>query len=181
MTLARACVALCVAVSTPVFGSDGKLELDPSKTSISWQAVGTPGFLKIDGKGGTAGGALVVAGGKVSGTVKGQLAKMTTGMGLRDKHMHEKYLETGKNPEATLVLDGVDYAEGKPQAFCGQLTLKAETFKVCGNYTYAPADGKLEVTFKASLANYPSVGVPSWAGVTVADTVDVRVDGVVKR
>jgi polyisoprenoid-binding protein YceI len=92
----------------------------------------------------------------------------------RNKHMREKYLEVEKFPKAKLVLDRTV----KPsEAFdwSGQLTIKKETKPVKGKATIK--DGVLTATFTISLADYPSIGVPSWLGVTVAKNVEVTVKG----
>lgn len=142
-----------------------------------WQAVGEPGFLKINGEGGQVFGSAEQAGdNKVTGVFTVKLANYTTGMGLRDEHMKTKYLEIAKFPEATLKLKPwVPTASDSP--FTGDLTLKGVTKPVTGVASFA--DGKFKATFKVVTADYP-IGVPSHLGVTMAKDVTVTVEGTAK-
>jgi polyisoprenoid-binding protein YceI len=144
--------------------------------TADWTAVGNPGFLRITGEGGTVTGEATEAGGKVSGTFKVKLADYTTGMGLRDSHMKDKYLEVAKYPEAVLVLDPV--IAGPSFVWGGKLTLKGVTKPVTGKASYT--GGKLKAFFTVNIKDFPSIGVPSHLGVTVANTVDVEVMADVK-
>lgn len=71
----------------------------------------------------TVGGCVIegtpkVEGGKVSGEFTVDTTKLDGG--VRNEHMHEKYLETKKFPKATLKLDPMPEAGGP---FTGKLTL----------------------------------------------------------
>jgi polyisoprenoid-binding protein YceI len=144
----------------------------------TWQAVGTPGFLRINGEGGTVNGDVVKGpDGKVTGVFKVKLSDYKTGMDLRDTHMKDKYLEVAKFPYATLKLESVAPTEAE-FAWTGTLELKGETKPVKGTATVK--EGKLSASFAITIKDYPSIGVPAHLGVTVADKVTVVVEGEVK-
>lgn len=145
---------------------------------VTWQAKSTSGVVKIDGEGGKAEGLVEVKDGKASGTLTCDLAAFTTGIDLRDKHMKEKYLDVAKYPKATLKLDPVAPSKGQ-FAWTGALTLKGETKPVHG---MASVDGEdLWARFTVSLADYPSIGIPEWLGVTIAKEVVVTVKAKAKK
>lgn len=142
-----------------------------------FQAASTSGLVKIDGEGATVTGSVSVVDGKASGTIEADLSKVTTGMGLRDKHMHEKYLATHKTAKASLKL-----TSATPSAefdWSGELTLKGETKPVHGKAKFNGDSLWAEFTFP--LTDFPAIGVPEWAGVTVAKDVTVRVNAKVKK
>ena len=143
----------------------------PVTGSVTWEAKGNPGLVKIDATGGKPTGTLTVDGGKASGTVECAMADFTTGIDKRDEHAKTKYLEVDKYPKATFVLDPVPTTGN--QAFQGKLTLKGVTKPVIGHAHFnSPTD--VEATFTISLDDY-NVGVPSFMGVTVAKDVTVTV------
>ena len=144
---------------------------DSKENAITWTAVGNPGFLRINGEGGKAAGELMIDGDYVSGTISAPLDMFTTGMGLRDRHMKEKYLDVKGHPEALLKLEKMRIAPSF--SFKGDLTIKGTTKPIEGQGTYE--NGKVACDFKVNLDDYPEVGVPSWLGVTMAREVDVNV------
>lgn len=152
------------------------------KGTATFLAVGRPSLLKIKGEGaGLKGDGKLESKGSeslVSGTFKFELKTLKTGMGLRDKHMNEKYLQTDKYPEATLALAPTALTLGKEGPFEGDLTLKGVTKKVKGKAVVTQAaDGVLKVKaeFPIKLTDY-KVGIPSFAGITVAEDVDVTTE-----
>lgn len=140
-------------------------------SDVTFLAVGSPGFLEIEGTDGklTVGDA-TIEGSIVKGTLKVKLDDMTTDMDLRDRHMKTKYLETAKYPWAVLKLDPTDLKSGK---FSGTLTLKGQTKKVTGKL--GVTGGQISASFSISMEDFPAIGVPSWLGVTVADEVQIVV------
>lgn len=147
------------------------------KGKVQWQAVGTPGFLKINAEGGEFKGH-VEAGkdGKVSGQFTCALAFFKTGIDLRDEHMRDRYLEVQKHPEAKLKLDPWTPTSGESE-WTGTLTLKGVTRPVKGVANYV--EGHLIASFVVNVSDYP-IGVPSYLGVTMAKEVTVTVEGDVK-
>ena len=142
--------------------------LQDKKNSVTWVATGYPSLLKIEAEGGKVHGSGEIKDGMVSGTFWSALDEYDTGMDLRNKHMREKYLDTAKYPKAKLVLDPV---KADSKKFSGMLEIKdtkkpvSGDFKVEGNSIWAK--------FRINITDYPSIGVPSYLGITVGDHVDI--------
>jgi polyisoprenoid-binding protein YceI len=157
----------------------------PGVTLAAWQATQPnvtftctgPGGLRIEGKGtemqvSDRADALVV-------TVP--LAKISTGIDLRDGHMHGKYLESAKYPTAELVVpraglkfpaDGATVNASAP----GTMTLHGQSKPVNFHYkatrqgkTYA-VQGEVHVDMR----DY-GIATPSYLGITVKPQVEVAV------
>jgi len=147
---------------------------------VSFVAVGKPGFLKIKGDGAKLRGKASLDQNKISGEFEVDLSPLTTGIDLRDEHMKEKYLETGKFPTAKLRLDPISY-DGVVSTidtdFSGYLTIKGTEKPISGKFT---AQGLLganvegTANFEIKMSDFP-IGVPSHLGVTVAESVKVSV------
>lgn len=140
--------------------------------SVDFHAVGSPGFLHIDGSGATAAGETWKAkDGTVTGHFVADLTGFKTGIGLRDKHMHEKYLESNKWKDAFFDLDSWTPTE-KPSQFGGKLRIKEMSKQVFGTASW---DGKtLRADFEIELDDFP-IEVPRHLGITVAKTVTVEI------
>jgi polyisoprenoid-binding protein YceI len=167
---------LALVLAFPAMAKTWTPKSSPNK--VEWTAVGSPGFLRINGFGGKVRGMLVDKSGMVSGRVWVDLSKYTTGSGTRDEHMHEKYLETGKFPKAVLDLNPVSFAEGS-RNFTGSLKIKGKSKLVAGVISFHHGQGysaHIKAKFDVSIPDYPSIGVPSWLGITVANKVEVTVD-----
>lgn len=114
-------------------------------------------------------------------TVAVPLTGLQTGIGLRDKHMKEKYLEVGKYPNAELKVarDALRFpaAGGKVSADAqGDLTIHGHTKHVSFHYD-AKAAGKgfdVDGTVHVKIPDY-AIDVPNYLGVTVKPDVDVEV------
>lgn len=76
------------------------------------------GILEFTGTGCVITGTPKAEGGKISGEFSVDMTKLDAG--IRNEHMHDKYLETKKFPKATLKLDPMPEAGGE---FTGKLTL----------------------------------------------------------
>lgn len=177
-------IGFAAAVMTPALSYGGTWTIDSANSRAGFVAIGSPGFLRITGEGGHVSGnatSTTPSGAKeqVTGTFEVNLSELTTGMSLRDRHMKEKYLETGKFPVATLTIDALSLpADSSEQSseFTGMLTLKGVTKKITGQAKLARISTgiKVDANFAVNLNDYP-VGVPSWLGVTVAEKVDIEV------
>lgn len=164
-----------------------------ASAAVSWSTAGSA-KVSFSGKG--------PAGFKLVGTTeelvledKGEqlLAKvpldtLKTGIDLRDRHMREKYLETGKFPFATLVVDKATLklpeadgqtvqAKGK-----GQFTVHGVTREQAFAYTAQRAGGvdQITATFRTNFRDH-GVSVPSYLGITVKPEIDVEVSFGLKR
>lgn len=159
----------------------------------SFLAIGNPSAIRIDGKGegpqGTfeakeKGDALVL-----SGQLKVSLKSYDTGIGLRDRHMKDKYLEVGKFEDAVLTIKEVSVPRSAltketetKLAFSGTLGLHGMQKNVQGDFTVKPgADGiKINAGFQIKLSDY-GINIPSFAGITVADQVEVNATSNIER
>jgi polyisoprenoid-binding protein YceI len=118
------------------------------------------------------------------GTLAVDLRTLDTGIGLRNEHLRDRYLEVGKGAEfaaATLTGIGVvgldpEAPEGKG-AFSASLTLHGVTKAVTGSVDVRRANTgslKVKALFPVALADY-GIPVPRYLGVGVKDTVQVQV------
>lgn len=108
------------------------------------------------------------------------LDSLKTGIELRDKHMTEKYLETGKYPKATLTLDKSQLVlpasgnqKGKLKA---KLKIRNTSKEVPVKYEIrATKSGyQIKATMEVDYRDY-GIEVPSYLGVTVKPDLDVEV------
>ena len=159
-----------------------KIVSDGSKADFL--AIGNPSALRIKGEGGVPQGELTGDENQITGTIEVPLAPITTGIGMRDRHMKEKYLEVEKFPKAILTikkmklpanslkgdftLDQVSYdgeieihGVKKPMQGVAKLERKGNTITT-------------ESGFKAKVSDF-GISIPSFAKITMADEVDVKV------
>jgi len=166
---------ILAAPASAAFSSNGDAR-------ISFKATG-PAGLSFEGKGRSV--SLKDAGSNVVVTVK--VDGLVTGIDLRDRHMKEKYLESGKYPVATLEVDKskLHFPEGSAVngAADGKLTLHGVTknvrvsYRADGDSKHANVEGKMRINMKDF-----KIEVPSYLGVTVKPNVDIEVKlGVVNK
>jgi polyisoprenoid-binding protein YceI len=146
----------------------------PTETKVGFLASG-PAGLKIEGT--TPDLTVADANGNLQLTVP--LANLSTGIGLRDKHMKEKYLEVPKFPSAVLTVargalklpaNGEQVELDVP----GTLQLHGTTKPVTVHYD-AKADAAgfaAHGKFHINMNDY-GIQVPTYLGVTVKPDVDV--------
>lgn len=156
--------------------------VEPKPNDVTFTVVGQPGFLKINGEGGHLDGSLVESGNKIAGVLTVQMKDFATGIQLRNEHMRDKYLQVDKYPTAKLVLKDQPYTLNQEFNWSGNLTIKKDTRIVSGTARVVELQGlkKLSADFEVSFDDYPSIGVPSYLGVTVAKTVSVHVEAMFK-
>ena len=116
--------------------------------------------------------------GTVPGAVKVDLETLETGIGLRDRHMRENYLEVKKGPDfsvATIEGIKVDKTEGKT-SFNGTLLLHGQRKPVSGTAEVSEQNGHLRVVaqFPVKVAEF-AIPKPTYLGVGVAEEVQVKV------
>jgi len=137
---------------------------------VSFKTTAQPGFLAIDSDVGTCQGEITKKAGLFSGKFKSQLKDFDTGIELRNKHLRDKYLQVGKYPEAVFTFEN-QKDDGELE---GILTIKKDSRPI--KVSYAISKGKVNAKFGFEVKDYPSLGVPSWLGVTAAGRVDVDVE-----
>jgi len=124
--------------------------------------------------------AVVDVSGTVDGTVQVDLDTLQTGIGLRDRHMKEKYLEIRRSDTFTTArLDEIriERAEEGSMPFHGRLTLHGEQHAISGNADLQEQRGgrvRVHARFPISLAAF-GIQPPRYLGVGVRDEVQVQV------
>jgi polyisoprenoid-binding protein YceI len=177
---------LCAASSAPSQDRPASSTQTVTATGghVEFTAVGWPSALTIHGKGDGVEGRLAVDGVAVSGTLTFDLSGLTTGIGLRDRHMKEKYLEVGRHPRAALALEGVslsplpagDRYDPVRVPWQGMLTLHGVTQRVSGEARIGRAGNAVKTVaeFPVDISAF-GIEVPSYMGITVAEKVQVKV------
>jgi polyisoprenoid-binding protein YceI len=144
--------------------------------SVSFTASG-PGGMKIVGTTSD----LSVASTPDMITVNVPLARLTTGIGLRDSHMRDKYLEVATYPAATLAVPraSLNVPQAGAQAegdAVGTLTLHGRSKPTTFHYVLRHDGAEYAVTgaLRANMKDF-GIEVPVYLGVGVKPDVDVAV------
>lgn len=181
MKLVSLVTFLYLFASQALAASDPTLEqsytVKKTDSTVTFVTTATPGFLKITGKGGHVEGKLKVVEGVVSGNLWVPLKDFDTGIELRNKHMREKYLVVKDFPDATLTL--LPFAHANVGTFKGILKIKKDSKPVEGTYKFE--GGLVSAKLTINVKDFPSIGVPSYLGVTAADSVDITVGFALKK
>lgn len=121
---------------------------------------------------------------EVSGRVRVRLDALDTGIGLRNTHLRETYLEVDRGEEfREAVLTGVELAEPFPPGarahetgFAGLLSLHGVERRVEGDARLVRRAGsvRVEAEFPLSLAAF-DIPPPRYLGVGVRDEIGIRV------
>lgn len=143
---------------------------------VRFVAVGPVG-MKIEGKTSD----LKVADDGKTITVDVPLAHLKTGIGLRDRHMRDKYLQVDKYPDAKLTVersalhlpaDGATLDADAP----GRLVLHGHAKNVTFHYSAHRAGNSYSVSGRVHVDMHDyGIEVPSYLGVTVKPGVAVNV------
>jgi polyisoprenoid-binding protein YceI len=109
------------------------------------------------------------------------LAKLDTGIALRNKHMREKYLEVEKYPDAVLVVPRKALTlpeDGKSSngTVEGDLTIHGKSRRIPVRYSVHRKGGAYEVSgqFGVDLRHH-GIASPSYMGMTVKPEIDATV------
>jgi polyisoprenoid-binding protein YceI len=122
--------------------------------------------------------------GSVLGEFAVDLQTLQTGIGLRDTHMREKYLEVQKGGNFAVArlneirLDGIDPQNPSGKAkFRGVLTLHGTEREVTGvaDIRNAPQGARVQATFPLKVSEF-QIPSPSYLGVGVRDEVSITVN-----
>lgn len=116
--------------------------------------------------------------GAVRGAVRVELQTLETGIGIRDRHMKNNYLEVEKGPAfATAVIEDirVEKLEGKT-VFTAMLSLHGQKKKVTGAAELQQKDGKIRVQaqFPVKVSEF-EIPAPTYLGVGVKDEIQIKV------
>ena len=112
------------------------------------------------------------------GSLNVNLETLDTGIGLRDRHMREKYLEVQKGPEfATAVLEDIhiERLSGKTM-IKGMLRLHGQRREVTGEAEIREENGRMRVQaqFSVRVSEF-DIPKPTYLGVGVRDEIQVKV------
>lgn len=164
------------------------ISVDPSASEAEFLAIGKPSAIKIKGSHAKPEGIITLANnGKVNGQIRLNLDDFDSGIELRDRHMKEKYLETGKaeNKMAVLTITSVNLPKDFWKAphpmdttFAGKLKLHGQEKDITGQMNLKSVTSNMaqgEAKFSLDLPDY-GIEVPSYSGITVAQKVDVDVN-----
>jgi polyisoprenoid-binding protein YceI len=116
--------------------------------------------------------------GAVRGALRVELQTLETGIGIRDRHMKNNYLEVEKGPSfATALLEDIriEKMEGKT-VFSGMLSLHGQKKKVSGAAELQQKDGKIRVQaqFPVKVSEF-EIPAPTYLGVGVRDEIQIKV------
>ncbi|WP_374079496.1 YceI family protein [Bdellovibrio bacteriovorus] len=183
---------ISLLVSTQVFAAPS-FKLTKERGTTQFLAIGNPSAIRIDGKGeGPEGQLAAQEKGEnfvVSGELRVNLKNTDTGIALRDRHMKDKYLEVGKFENAILSVNDLTVPKSAlaketdtKLPFTGTLDLHGVKKPVNGEFVVkSSADGvKMTANFQLKLSDYGIV-IPSFAGITVADQVEVNAASTVEK
>ena len=169
----RLLLSLTVAAALGVtVAAEAKLS-GTGASSVEFKAIG-PGGLKINGKSNV----VQVADDEKNVTITVPLGGLDTGIGMRNTHMKEKYLEVAKYPNAVLVVPrtAAGYPNGGSGDAAGTLTLHGQTKPVKFHYDVKKEGAEFAVhgTVHINMDDF-KIEKPSFAGATVRPDVDVDV------
>lgn len=160
-----------------------EIKSDTANGSVQFEAIGRPAMIKIKGEGDGASSILTLNQNNLSGEISFNLSSLKTGIGLRDEHMKEKYLQVKTNPVARLALSNLQLPSAwtlqnplvGSQTFKGKLLLHGVEREVTGVYTIENQQLKSNAQFEIKLSDF-KIDIPSYLGVKVADSVKVTVN-----
>jgi len=159
--------------STLAIATDWQTDSRHAEGRLEFQAMASPGSLKIDGKVDKKNPKAFQwmakeKAGKLHAAGKFKVEAWDTGLQLRNKHLRDNYLHAKKFPDATFKLTPVALPS---KNFSGELTLHGKTKPVSGELQTTP---ELVFKFPVHLAEF-DIPIPSFMGVSVNEEVWVTV------
>ncbi len=145
---------------------------------LNFKAIGKPAFIKASGSIPLQEIEIKLKENKISGKFTANMTKLNSGIELRDEHLTEKYLHVNKFPVATFTFDEQI------------INLDSDTQKLKGKFLFhgKEQDKEVEVMlnkngeildlkteFKIKLTDY-DIDLPSFQGITAADTVNIKLE-----
>jgi polyisoprenoid-binding protein YceI len=116
--------------------------------------------------------------GAIRGTLKVDLQTLETGIGMRDRHMRDNYLQVEKGPTfSTATFDDirVEKLEGKT-VFSGILTLHGQRKKISGAAELQQHGGRIRVQaqFALKVSDF-EIPAPTYLGIGLRDEIQIKV------
>jgi polyisoprenoid-binding protein YceI len=114
----------------------------------------------------------------VGGALAVDLRTLKTGIGMRDRHMKDNYLEVEKGPAfgtATIEDITIDKLDGKT-SFNATLVLHGERRSITGSATLERRDGgyRVQAEFPVNVSHY-HITKPTYLGVGVQDEIRIKI------
>ncbi len=166
------------------------IDLSSQESKVEFLAVGKPSLLKINGTGGKLKGQVQFKNLTVSADCTVALEGITTGIGLRDEHMKNKYLEISKFPEATLKISELKIEKDflkengiqKNIPFKGKLKIHGIESDIEGTADVDSEEKNISIQAqtKTNITAH-KIDIPSYLGIKVADEVEIKVDLKIKK
>lgn len=181
-------VLIAIGCTFSLSSSAATFLLSPDQGGLKALAIGKPRALKITVEGQGPAGTLVGDSGEYYGKLTLDLNHLETGIGLRDRHLKEKYIEVEKHPRSTLTLNRVKLSDEElktgveNRSFEGSLHFHGVERAVHGSFDLKPDGESLNVTarFQILLTDY-QVEIPSYLGIQVAETVEIEIVSRLKK
>lgn len=157
-----------------------------NKGQVTFVAIGKPSFLEIKGTGEAPKGQIILGETTIKGDYEFNLKSLDTGMDLRNDHMKNKYLKVEEASNGVAKLQILKISSAQPKlligklaegSFDGLLNLKGVQKNVQGTFKVTNTDSEkseIESQFKIKLSDF-NIEIPSFAGITVADEVQITV------
>ncbi len=165
--------------------------LDTKKGNSEFLAIGRPAAIKIHGVGAGPSGEFEMTKDGQSWLLSGQavidLDTFDTGISMRDHHMKEKYLETGKSKNAVLKFTDARFTQavidqGTSTVVPAVLQMHGMEKPVEIQMKFANESGLLKsfCEFQLKISDF-GIASPSFSGITMADNVQIKVETQVSR
>ena len=161
--------------------ASASVDLENAKQSgeINFVAIGRPAMIKIKGVAHAPVTKAKITNNKMSVESNLVLNDLDTGIGLRDEHMKEEFLQIKKFPTAILKITNIALPNGfeakpseiKDQAFEGKLLLHGKEQKISGTFSMSESL-ELIAKFDIKLTDF-GIEIPNYLGVVMADTVAI--------
>ena len=172
---------LCLSTLLFSITTMASINLESSKQSgeINFLAIGKPAMIKIKGVAHAPMTTAKINNNQMSVESILVLNDLNTGIGLRDEHMKDEFLQVKKFPNAVLKISNIILPKGyethasviKDQNFIGTLKLHGKEKKVEGTFSLNESL-ELVAKFNFKLTDF-GIEIPNYLGVIVADTVAV--------
>lgn len=157
------------------------VSLEVTSGQVEFLAIGKPSAIKIRGQGRGLKSDLQWSEGKLTGRLLFDLNSLSTGIELRDQHMKEKYLETGRFSQAEFVLNPVllkkdlckEVMPLEKEPFQGTLKLHGVEKTVSGDFDLKSEKdrGRALVRFALNISDY-KMEVPIYLGIKITDRIE---------
>jgi polyisoprenoid-binding protein YceI len=117
--------------------------------------------------------------GTVHGALRVDLQTLETGIGIRDRHMKDNYLEVEKGPDFSAAMFEdirVDRLDGR-SVFSGTLMLHGQRKPISGTAELQQRDGRVRVQaqFPMKISDF-EIPTPKYLGVGVRDEIQIKVN-----